>query len=483
MASVVGQESTLDHSPRLHPSLTLVVLGLGATAYGLLQSAVVPALPDLQRSLHTSETGVAWVLTAYLLSSSALTPVLGRLGDIYGKERLLLYAYALLTVGTVMAAVSSSLGMLIAARVIQGVGGGIFPLAFGIIRDEFPPARVAGAIGLLSAVFGFGGGAGIVVGAVIAQHLSWHWLFWIPLVALVPAAALTWRYVPESPVRTPGKINWVSLALMGGGLTAILIAVSETTSWGWGSAKTVIVLVGGLAVCALWVLAELRSRQPLVDMKMMRIQAVWTTNLAAFLLGAGMFASFIVIPQFVETPKAAGYGFGASIVGGGIYLLPTTVGMLVTGALAGRVAARFGSKTATIAGAALGVAAFGMLTAAHTAGWHVYMAGGLLGGGVGLAFAGMANLVVAAVPPTQTGVASGMNTVMRSVGGAIGGQIAATLIAGHRLASGLPAKTGYIDAFALSAAFMAVCLASSLAIRTSHHGQPRAPVLAAEAAR
>lgn len=482
MASVLGEATELHPPDRLRPGLTLMVLSLGATAYGLLQSAVVPAIPDLQRSLHANETGVAWVLTAYLLSSSALTPVLGRLGDIYGKEKILLWAYTLLTVGTVMAAASSSLELLIVARVIQGVGGGIFPLAFGIIRDEFPLARVAGAIGLLSAVFGVGAGAGTLVGAVIAQHLDWHWLFWIPLVALVPAGVLTFRYVPESPVRTPGKINWVSLLLMSGGLTAVLIAISETTNWGWGSTNTVVVLGGGLALCALWVLAELRSPRPLVDMKMMRIQAVWTTNLAAFLLGAGMFASFIIIPQFVETPKAAGYGFGASIVGGGIYLLPTTIGMLITGALAGRVSARFGSKTATVVGAGFGVAAFALLSAAHTAGWQVFVAGGLLGAGIGLAFAGMANLIVAAVPPTQTGVASGMNTVMRSVGGAIGSQIAATMIAGHRMASGLPSKAGYIDAFALSASLMAVCLASSLAIRTSRQ-DPAAPPVAAQTAR
>lgn len=468
---------------RLRPGLTLAVLGLGATAYGLLQSAVIPALPDLQRSLHTSVTAVAWVLTGYLLSSSVLTPVLGRLGDMYGKERILLYAYALLTVGTVMAAVSPSLAVLVAARVIQGVGGGIFPLAFGIIRDEFPPGRVAGAIGLLSAVFGIGGGAGIVVGAVIVEHLSWHWLFWIPLVALVPAAVLTARYVPESPVRMPGKVNWVSLVLMGAGLATTLVAISESTTWGWGSTKTEVTLLGGLALCVLWVLAELRSPHPLVDMDMMRIRAVWTTNLAGFLLGAGMFASFVIVPQFVETPRSAGYGFGASALAGGLYLLPTTIGMLVTGALAGRVAARFGSKAATIAGATLAAAAFAMLTAAHSAPWHIYLACGLLGSGIGLAFAGMANLVVAAVPPTQTGVASGMNTVMRSIGGAIGTQIAATLIAGHRLASGLPAKTGYIDAFALSAALLAVCLAVSLAIPPGRPGRLAAtPALVAEAA-
>ena len=469
---------------RQHPNLTLAILSLGTVAYALLQSAVVPALSDIEHSLHTSETGVAWVLTAYLLSASVATPVIGRLGDMYGKERLLLLSYVVLVGGTLMAALVNSIGLLVVARVVQGVGGGVFPLSFGIIRDEFPPARIAGAIGLLSAIFGTGAGAGIVVGGLIVEHLSWHWLFWIPLVALVGAAYLTGRFVPESPIRTPGAINWLNAVLMGGGLTAVLLAISEATVWGWGSAKTVGLLVGGLALCGVWVRAELRSPAPLVDMAMMRLRGVWTTNLAGFLLGAGMFASFVIVPQFVETPASAGYGFGASVLAGSVYLVPTTAAMLVLGALAGRVAARFGSKAALVAGAILSAAGFGLLTAAHSRPWHIYVAMALLGAGIGLAFAAMGNLIVGAVPAGQTGVATGMNTVMRSVGGAAGSQIAATMIAGHLLAGGLPAEHGYVLAFGISFAFLAVCVLASGLVpgRAASQGGPEAAAAALAAA-
>jgi MFS family permease len=459
--------STTSHGhddSRQHPSLTLAILSLGAMAYALLQTAVVPALPDIERSLHTGETGVTWVLTAYLLSASVATPLLGRLGDMYGKERLLLTAYALLTAGTLMAALVNSLGPLIVARVIQGVGGAIFPLAFGIIRDEFPREKVAGAIGLLSAIFGIGGGAGILAGGLTVEYLNWHWLFWVPLVALVGATFLTWRFVPESPIRVPGKINWLGGALMAVGLTAVLLAISEATTWGWGSTKTIGLLVGGLIVCAAWVFAELRAAEPLVDMAMMRLGGVWTTNLAGFLLGAGMFASFVLVPQFVETPKSVGYGFGASVLAGGVYLLPSVATMLITGALAGRIAARFGSKSALVAGAAVSAVSFGLLTGAHSRPWHIYLATALLGAGIGLAFAAMANLIVIAVPPEQTGVATGMNAVMRTVGGAIGSQIAATMVVGHLLPSGLPAEHGYVLAFTVSLAFLVVCVLASLLV-------------------
>src|SRR5947209_8525840 len=225
-------------SARVHPTLILAMLSLSGLAYAVLSSAVIPALPTLQHELHTSETGVTWLLTGFLVSASVGTAIIGRLGDMYGKERLLLYTLLVLAAGTLLAALSQSLGMLIVARVIQGVGGGIFPLAFSIARDEFPADKVAGSIGLMSSILGVGGGLGLVVGALIVEHLGWHWLFWIPLLVTLLAAFYTWRYIPESPVRSPGRINWPAAILMGVGIASILIAIAQTTVWGWGSFKT-----------------------------------------------------------------------------------------------------------------------------------------------------------------------------------------------------------------------------------------------------
>src|SRR5271165_569282 len=223
---------------RTHPTLILAVLSLGGLAYAMLSSSVVPALPTIQHALGASETEITWLLTAYLLSASVGTAIIGRLGDMYGKERLLLWTLVVLAAGTLLAAVSSTLGVLILARFIQGASGGIFPLAFGIVRDEFPREKVAGSIGLLSAILGVGAGVGIVLSGVIIEHLNYHWLFWIPLVATVIAAAATWRFIPESPVRLPGRINWLAAALMTTGICIILLAISQTTTWGWGSPKT-----------------------------------------------------------------------------------------------------------------------------------------------------------------------------------------------------------------------------------------------------
>jgi MFS family permease len=388
----------------------------------------------------------------------------------YGKEHLLVWTLVVLSAGTLLAGVSGSLALLIVARTIQGVGGGIFPLAFGIIRDEFPRERVAGSIGLMSALLGIGGGVGIVAGAAIVEHLSWHWLFWLPLVLIVAAAICTWRFVPESPVRVPGRINWPAAALMSGGMTFVLIAVSETTTWGWGGPKTVGLLVVGAVLCVAWVVVELRSSQPLIDMTLMRVRAVWTANLAAFLLGAGMYASFVVFPQFAQLPKSTGFGFGASVVGSALYLLPSTAGMFVVGFAAGPIAARFGSKAALVAGSIFTAASFGFLAAQHGHVYDMLLSSTLLGVGIGLAFAALGNIVVQAVDDHQTGVASGMNTVMRTVGGALGGQLTATFLADH-VRGGYPTVTGFTDSFVLSTCFLVVCAAAALLVPGRHSAE------------
>jgi EmrB/QacA subfamily drug resistance transporter len=467
-------------SSEVHPNLILAVLSLAGLAYAVLSSAVIPALPTIQHDLRTTETGVTWLLTGFLLSASVGTAIIGRLGDMYGKERLLLWTLLVLSAGTLLAAVSDSLAVLIVARVIQGAGGGIFPLAFSIVRDEFPPDRVAGSIGLVSSILGIGGGGGLVLGGLIVEHLSWHWLFWLPLIVTLLAALCTWRYVPESPVRSPGRVNWLAATLMSVGMSSVLVAISETTTWGWGDAKTVLLFAAGLGVCGGWVAVELRSREPLIDMAMMRIRGVWTTNLAAFLLGAGMYASFIVYPQFAQLPKSTGFGFGASVVVSSLYLLPGALGMSVLGTAAGRVARRFGSKPALVVGTAITATSFAWLAVAHRHPYDMLISSAVLGIGIGLAFAALGNLIVQAVPPSQTGAASGMNTVMRTLGGALGGQLSATFIVDH-MAHGLPTVTGFVYTFVMATAFLVVCVLAALLI-PGRRASSRAPRLEAQLA-
>lgn len=448
---------------RQHYNVTFALLAVGAVAYALLQSLVAPALLTLQHDLHTTTAGAAWILTAYLLSASVVTPIAGRVGDMFGKKRTLVAVLVVLAAGTALAGLAGSIALMIVARVIQGAGGALFPLSFAIIRDEFPRERIPHGIALISAIMGIGGGLGIVLAGPIVQHLDYHWLFWLPLVAIVVATAGIVVFVPESPIRTPGRIDPLGAVLLSAWLVALLVPVSEGPAWGWTSTRTLGLFAAGIVLAVVWVASESRSRAPLVDMRMMRLRTVWTTNLAALVLGFGMFASFVLVPQFVELPRSTGFGFGASITGAGLFMVPSTLGMLVAGPVSGRLSSSVGSRVPLLIGALVSCVAFAFLTLAHGAAWEIYVAMLVMGIGIGFAFASMANLIVEAVPIQQTGVATGMNTIVRSTGGAIGSQVAAGIVTATLAADGLPTERGFTYAF--GAAAVALAIGSVVALR------------------
>jgi EmrB/QacA subfamily drug resistance transporter len=458
---------------RQHYGLTFAVLALAAATFAVLQSLVAPALPEIQRDLDASATAATWVLTAYLLSASILTPIVGRLGDMFGKERTLVCSLAALGAGTLLAALATDINVLIAGRVIQGGGGAIFPLAFGIIRDEFPRERVATGIAMISAILGVGAGLGIVLAGPIVEALSYHWLFWIPFFLVVVATVATVFFVPESPIKAPGRVNWLGAALLSGWLVCLLVGISQGAAWGWTDVRVVGLVAAAAVLLVLWISNELNAPEPLVDMQMMRIRGVWTVNAAAFLVGAGMFSSFVLIPQFTETPSAAGYGFHASVTQAGLFLLPSTVMMLLISPLAGRLANRVGSRVPLVLGCVATCLAFVFLAVAHDHPWEFYAGSAMLGVGIGLAFASLANLIVEAVRPDQTGVATGMNTVMRSVGGSVGSQIGASIIAGTVVGHALPTEHGFTVAFVLAAVACGLAALASLAV--PRPGAPAAP--------
>ena len=438
-------------SSRGHPPVTFAVLAMGVAAFALLQSLVIPVLTTVQHQLHTTQSAVTWVLTAYLLSASIMTPILGRIGDMTGKKRVFVATLVALAVGSLLAAVAPSIGVLIVARVIQGFAGGMLPVAFGIIRDEFPAEKVAGAVGVIAALTAVGAGLGIVLAGPIVEALDYHWLFWLPLILTVVAAVAAILFVPESPVRTPGRISWLPALLLSGWLVALLVALSEAPSWGWRSGLVLGLLAAAVVLAGGWVLAELRAATPLIDMKMMRRTAVWTNNLVALLIGVGMYATFAFLPEFVQTPTAAGYGFGASITRSGLMLLPSAVTMFIVGLLAGRLARRLGGRALVIAGCLIGCGAMSMLAFAHHYQWQIYVSSALMGIGFGLAFSAMSALIVAAVPPSQTGVASGMNANIRTIGGSIGAAVMASIVTSQLEPSGLPGEAGYTTGFAVMA--------------------------------
>lgn len=461
---------------RAHPNRTLGILVLGAIAYALAQTMIIPALPAIQKDFGASEEATTWLLTAFLLTSSVSTPLLGRLGDMYGKEKILLAALGVFALGSLVCALGASIGTLILGRAIQGAGGAIFPLAFGIIRDEFPPERVATSIGLISATFGIGGGLGLVMAGVTVDHLSVQWIFWSSLAVTAFAAWATWRFVPESPVRVEAKIDWGGAALLSLGLASLLLGVSQGNSWGWGSPGVLGLFAAAAVLGPVFIAFERRVAEPMVDMKLMAQRVVWSTNLTGFAIGFAMFGSYVLIPQLVELPSLSGYGFGETTTVAGLLMLPSALVMLGAGPLSGWLGSRFGSRLPLALGGAFAALAYVELALFHGTLAEIALGGLLVGIGIGLAFAAMANLVVAAVRQDQTGVATGINTIMRSIGGSIGAQIAAAMLAGNQILGGrYPAENGFTDAFAMSAVAALIALAVTLIIPRPRRGT-EAPV-------
>ncbi len=444
--------------------VTFGVLIMGVLAYALLQSLVIPALPTIQHDLNTTQAATTWLITGYLLSASVCTPILGRIGDVFGKERMLVVTLGALAAGTALAAVAHSITILIIARLIQGAGGGVLPLAFGIIRDEFPREKVAGAIGLSAAMIAVGSGLGITIAGPIVTHLSYHWLFIIPLLLIIPAAIATYLLVPESPVRTAGGVSVRGALLLSGWLVALLLGISQGGSWGWLSLRTDGLFVIAAIIAFSWIRVESRATSPLIDMQMMRLPAVWTTNLTALLLGVAMYSQMAFLPAFMQTPTSAGYGYGATIVGSGLLMLPSSLTMFVVGLVSGRMAGRYGSKLPVVGGSVIAGVTFFLMAVAHGAAWEMLLENGLMGLGIGAAFSALSNLVVESVPDHQTGVASGMNANIRTIGGSIGSQICGSLIAGAVVGNALPKESGYVSAFLFLAVISLVAAGAAVFI-------------------
>jgi EmrB/QacA subfamily drug resistance transporter len=446
---------------RQHYNVTLAALTFAGTAFALQQTMIIPALPELQRDLDTTTAWVTWLLTGFLLVASVATPLLGKLGDQYGKERLLLISLGIFFAGSVAAVFAPNIWILILCRSLQGAGGAVFPLSFAIIKDEFPPEKVGVGVGVVSSVFAIGGGLGLVLSGVIVDHLSWRWLFAVGAAGVAAALVLVHRFVPESPIKTPSRVDVPGAVLLSAGLVALLLALTEGESWGWESAR----ILGLFALAAVslvaWGVLETRVPEPMVDMRMLAQRTVLLTNVTAFIVGFAMFGSFVLVPNFVEAPtglpesvaRLVDYGFGATTTQAGLYLLPASLAGLFSGPLAGVIARRYGAKWPLALGMAVTTVGITLLALLHDRPLHIVLGMTVLGAGVPLAFAAMAMLIVSSVRPIETGVATAMNTVMRTVGGVVGGQLGAAVLTADTIAgTDVPAESAFVTAFWIAAA-------------------------------
>ncbi|WP_081788570.1 MFS transporter [Candidatus Blastococcus massiliensis] len=446
--------------------LLVLALSLVVTTLSLLQSLVVPILDRISEQLDVSPSAAGWVLTANLLAAAVLTPVLGRLGDLKGERPVILGILVVVALGTLLAIVTESFPLLLVARVLQGASYGLFPLSISVLRRELPERRLGIAMSVVSSTLGVGGVAGLVATGLLAgEDADYRRPFWIGLAITVVAFGLCLRLLPRRAATGSGGVDWVGAAVLGLGLSLLLLFVSQGNTWGWSSPATLGCLAGSVAVLSGWMVQQRRSTQPLIRPAMLADRRTIIPNVVGLLAGVAMFASFLAVLQYVQSPsEVTGYGFGASVlVATVVYLLPGGVVGIILAPFAGSVVTRFGGLPTLLVGWTAGLAGFALLTWLRSEPWAVIGAGLLTQVAVTITYAALPSLIVQAVHEDETGVANAVNSIARSVGQALGSALAVMLLAAYLDPdTGLPRNIAFtlvgLIGVGVSAAVLAVAL-------------------------
>ncbi|UGQ13666.1 MFS transporter [Yinghuangia sp. ASG 101] len=489
MATAPRGAATQHHGHDPGAGRTGVIVGVLAfcgIVVSLMQTLVVPLLTELPDLLDTSASNASWVVTSTLLAGAVSTPVMGRLGDMYGKRRILLLCLAVLTLGAVICALSNSLLPMLIGRVLQGASFGVIALGMSLMRDALPPARLGPSVALMSATLGIGGAVGLPVAALVAQSADWHALFWGTAALGAIDVVLVLLLVPESGVRAPARFDVLGTIGLSAGLLALLLAISKGADWGWTSGVTLGLFAATLVILPLWGLGELRTPHPLVDLRVSAQPQVLFTNLASVVVGFSMYAQALVIPQLLMLPEGSGYGLGRSMVVAGLVMAPSGLVMMVVSPLSAKLSAAYGPKASLFLGSLLTALGYVLAVFMLDAVWKIIIAVCVSAAGTALAYAAMPALIMQAVPARQTGAATGLNTLMRSIGTSTSAAVTSMILAGMTTTyngSAIPSLGGlkaglWVGCAAAVAAALVTTLIPGRRPTASHGPADDAPVLA-----
>ncbi|USQ84777.1 MFS transporter [Streptomyces phaeoluteigriseus] len=408
----------------------VATLALAGITAAIMQTLVTPLIAELPQILDTSSSNAAWVITVTLLAAAVCVPVVGRLGDLLGKRRMLLACAVPLIVGSVVCALASDVVTMIVGRGLQGMGMGMLPLGIALLRDVLPAEKLSSSIALVSASMGIGGGLGLPIAAAIAQYANWRVLFWGSAGMAVVVTLLIWFLIPDVPAGAKGQRFDLPGALgLGVGLVCLLLAVSKGADWGWGSGTTLGLFAGAVVVLVAWGFWETRTTDPLTDLRTTARPRVLLTNLASVFVGFAMYASMLVMPQLLQFPEATGYGLGQSMLATGLWMAPGGIMMMFVSPLGGKLTNARGPKFTLVCGALVIAAGYGLSMALMGSAWGLMVVGIVINSGVGLAYGSMPALIMSSVPVSETAAANGFNTLMRSLGTSIGAAVIGVILA------------------------------------------------------
>ncbi|MGP8183223.1 MAG: MFS transporter [Thermoplasmata archaeon] len=435
-----------------------------------IEGMLLPSLPTIASDFHVDAGQVTLIISAYAAAGVALSPVIGKLGDIYGKRKVMIVVMFTYAASVSVTGFSPNFAFMVGARTIQGIGLTIMSLGMSLMREEFPREMVPRAQGLLSAMFGIGFAISLPLGSWVSQDYGWRTTYHSAVPFVIIMAVLVFLLVKESPYRRPDTpVDYLGALFLGLSLAGIVTALSQGEAWGWTSPMTVGFAAIGLLMAVPFVVVERRltvqKREPIVDQRLLRERNVAVTNIVLTVAGLGMYlAMFSLIYQF-EYPIASG-GYNASctplncsnfqILNAGIDILPLAVGMTCFALVTSVVVSRVGIKPLAFAGGLITALGFVLEAYASTLGVALAIEV-LIGAGMGLLNASIINLLILTVDPKDMGQATAMNNVFRNVGGSVGAPIAGSILATYLLTSGpfagyFPAHLAFQYVYLLAAA-------------------------------
>jgi MFS family permease len=421
------------------------VLIFASMVVALISSLGAPLLPSISTHMHVALSAAQWSLTITLLAGTVSSPIMGRLGDGPHRREMIIAGLSTVTAGGVVAALASSLPVLVAGRGLQGIGLGLVPLAMAAARDHLPAERSRSTIALLSVIVAAGIGVGYPVSGLIADTLGLSAAFWFGAAVSGLALLGVVAVVPSSKDRAAARLDVPGALLLTAGLTALLLAIADGQGWGWASPAILGLLAAAVVALTTWVFQQLHASAPLIQLRLLRHPNVLTGDVCAIVIGVVMYMNLSGISEYVQVPKTTGYGFSASVVVAGLCLVPFSVASFAASRALPWSSAHFGQRGLLPAGALAMAAADAFFGLFHTSLWQAFVTMGLLGAGIGSTFAAIPGLIVPAVPRADTGSALGAAQVARYLGYSLGSAVTASVLAGHTPAGqSLPTQAGYM---------------------------------------
>jgi MFS family permease len=448
---------------------TIVVLALGALDFGLEGSLIIPALPRFAELYDASITGVAWLATGFLISGVVAVPLFGRLADLYGKRLLLLVALAAFFAGSLICAVTHSIELAIAGRVVQGLGTAVGPLTFGLARDLLPPAVLPRAVGGIIGAASVGAAIGLVFSGILADSFSPATIFWFLAVFSATLAVAVAAVVPETPVRARVRLDVAGAGLLVIGLFALMLGVSQGNKWGWSSPAVIALFAGSAVFFAVFIVVERRVSQPLVDLALVVARPFANANLCAFAIGYSFYLATFVIPLLAAAPPESGYGQGLSTTEIGLLLMPTALASLLAGWVGGRALDRLGPRVLVATAATIGILAYISLALAHGSWLQLTIPVGVLGLSIGLGLTAVYPIALRSSDLDKTAVAVSITANMRNTAIAVGTQVAYAILLGAGFVGPFLDEVGFTRTFVMGAivAGLALVAAAFLPGRTA----------------